>query len=145
MSDAPDPGPDVFVPHYAKPEAPGVHMAFDNTVGIAHTVGPDDTFEDAAQALVALVAQAQAEYPDWPRILYLDVEGHEGPAAGFTPDLYELQQEFLFSAVAPFLSAFETPLTGALVNPEPQRNDVPERLKIGADTRPHTGRVVGDH
>ena len=145
MSDAPDPGPDAFVPTYAKPDAPGVHMGFDNTVAVYHVVGPDDTFEQAATALMALVRQAQNEYPDWPRVLYLDVDGHEGNAAGFTPDLYELQQEFLFSAIAPFVSAFETPLTGGLVNPDKQRNDVPHELRFGSDDRPHAGQVIGDH
>ena len=71
--------------------------------------------------------------------------GHEGDAAGFDPDFYEFQQDFLFSTVAPFVTALETPLTGALVNPDPQRNDVPDRLNIGGDTRPHAGQVIGDH
>ena len=142
MSDQP---PDAFVPDYAKPDAPGVHMGFDNSVAVYHVVRPSDTFEDAAQAVVALLRQAQDQFPDWPRVFYLDVDGHEGDAGGFDPDFYEFQQDFLFSAVAPFTSALETPLTGGLVNPEPQRNDVPHRLRIGGDTRPHTGQVIGDH
>jgi len=73
------------------------------------------------------------------------VAGHEGDAAGFDPDMYEFQQDFWFSAVAPFVQAFETPLTGGLVNPDRQRDDVPDRLNIGEDTRPHTGQVIGDH
>ena len=32
-----------------------------------------------------------------------------------------------------------------LVNPEPQRNDVPHRLNFGGDARPHAGQVIGDH
>ena len=43
-------------------------------------------------------------------------------------DFYELQQEFMFSVLAPFLTGLVTPLTGALVNPERQRNDLPDRL-----------------
>lgn len=143
MSELP---PDVpFVPSYARPDGPGIHLGADNSVAVAHVVRPGDTFEDAATALVALVAEAERLYPGWPRVLYLEVLGHEGDAAGFTPDLYELQQDFLFSAVAPFLTAFETPLTGPLLNPEPQRDDVPDRLRIGGDTRPHAGQVVPDH
>ena len=42
-------------------------------------------------------------------------------------------------------SALETPVTGGLVNPDPQRDDVPHRLHFGDDTRPHAGQVVGDH
>lgn len=144
MPDAPPDGP-AFVPDYDRPDAPGVSVRPDNSVAIRHVVGPRDTFDEAATAVVALVAEAERRFPGWPRVFYLDVDGHDGDAAGFTPDLYELQQDFWFSAVAPFLTAFETPITGGLVNPAPQRDDVPQRLKIGADQRPHAGRVVPDH
>lgn len=142
MSEIP---PDAFLPVYAKPETPGVHVAPDNSVGILHVVGPADTFETAAHAVIGLLAEAERRFPGWPRAFYLDVDGHEGDAAGFSPDLYELQQDFWFSAVAPFVTVFETPLTGPLANPERQRDDVPERLRIGADARPHAGQVVPDH
>lgn len=135
----------LFVPEYAKPDAPGVHLCPDNSVAVYHVVGPGDTFDAAATALVERLAEAQRRFPGWPRVLYLDVLGHEGDAGGFTPDLYELQQDFLFSALAPFVSAMETPLTGALVNPDSQRDDVPERLRIGGDARPHAGQVVPNH
>ena len=135
----------MFVPDYAKPDAPGVHMGFDNTVAVYYVVGAEETFEAAAQGVFGLLREAQARFPDWPRTFYLDVAGHEGPAAGFDPDFYEFQQDFLFSTVAPFVAALETPLTGGLVNPDGQRNDVPDRLNIGADARPHAGQVLPDH
>ena len=144
MSDAPEPPEGAFVPDYAKPDAPGVHMGFDNTVAVYHVVRPEDSFEDAAQETFRLLREAEARFPGWPRVFYLDVAGHEGDAAGFTPDLYEFQQDFWFSAVAPFVQAFETPLTGGLVNPVAQRDDVPDRLRIGGDDRPHTGQVIPD-
>ena len=134
-----------FIPEYAKPDAPGVHMGFDNTVAVYHVVMPDDSFEDAAQAVMGLLSDAQKQFPGWPRVVYLDIAGHEGDAAGFNPDFYEFQQDFWFSAVAPFAAAFETPLTGGMVNPEPQRNDVPDRLRIGDDTRSHAGTVLPPH
>jgi hypothetical protein len=137
--------PPPFVPAYRKPEAPGLHMGFDNTVALYHVVAPEDTFEAAAGAVFGLLREAQARFPGWPRAFYLDVEGHRGSAAGFDPDFYEFQQDFLFGVVAPFVTAFETPLTGPLVNPQPQRDDVPDRLRLGGDTRPHAGRVVPDH
>ena len=136
----PDPAPD-----YAKPDLPGVYAGFDNSVAVYHVVGRRDDFETAARALMARLRDAQDRFPDWPRTLYLDLDGHEGDAAGFTAEMYELQQDFLFSSVAPFVSALETPITGGLVNPEPQRNDVPHRLSFGGDTRPHAGQVIGDH
>ena len=142
MSETP---PDDDAPDYAKPDAPGVHMGFDNTVAVYHVVMPEDSFEHAARAVMGLLREAQDRFPDWPRTVYLDVAGHEGDAAGFDPDFYEFQQDFWFSAVAPFATAFETPITGGLVNPEPQRNDVPHRLRFGGDDRPHAGQVIGDH
>ena len=123
----------MFVPDYHKPDAPGLHMGFDNTVALYHVVEPDETFEQAAGAVFGLLREAQARFPDWPRVFYLDVRGHEGDRHGFTDELFEFQQEFLFAVVAPFVTAFETPLTGGLVNPDPQRNDVPERLRLTAD------------
>ena len=145
MPDAPDAPDSAFVPDYAKPDLPGVYAGFDNTVAVYHVVAPDDTFEAAARGLMARLRDAQDRFPDWPRTLYLDLVGHDGDAAGFTPEMYELQQDFLFSSVAPFVAALETPVTGGLVNPAPQRNDVPHRLNFGGDTRPHAGQVIGDH
>ena len=134
----------VSAPAYAKPDAPGVHMGLNTTVAVYHVVGAADTFEEAAQAVFGMLSEAQTKYPDWPRVVYLDVEGHRGDAAGFDPDFYEFQQDFWFSTVAPFATAFETPLTGPLLNPEPQRNDLPDALRIGGDERPHTGQVIPD-
>ncbi len=134
-----------FVPEHSRPDAPGVHLGADNSVAVYHVVAGRDTFEQAAQAVFGRIAEAQRRFPDWPRVLYIDVVGHTGDAAGFSPDFYEFQQDFLFSTLAPFVTALETPLTGPLLNPEPQRNDVPDRLNIGGDTRPHAGQVIGDH
>lgn len=135
----------MFVPEYQKPDTPGIHMGFDNTVNLYQQIFPEATFESAATEAVDLLRDAEARFPGWPRVYYLDIAGHEGDAAGFSPDFYEFQQEFFFSVIAPFISAAEMPLTGGLVNPETQRNDVPDRLQIGPDVRPHAGRVVPDH
>lgn len=134
-----------FIPDYAKPDAPGIHMGFDNTAALYHIVAPEDTFDDAAQAVMGMLKDAQARFPDWPRVFYLDIAGHDGDANGFDADFYEFQQDFLFSTVAPFVKALETPMTGALINPDPQRNDVPDALKIEADIRPHAGQVLPNH
>jgi hypothetical protein len=42
----------------------------------------------------------------------------------------ELQQEFLIAALGPYFTALDMPLLSVL-NPDPQRNDVPDRLEIG--------------
>lgn len=117
-------------------------MGFDTSVAVYHIVAAEDSFEAAAQAVFAGLIEAQRKYPDWPRVVYLDIEGHAGDAGGFDPDFYEFQQDFWFSTVAPFTTAFETPLTGPLFNPEPQRNDLPDVLRIGDDERPHAGQVI---
>ena len=120
------------VPEYNKPEAPGIWMNFDNTVSIYHVVQPEDDFVQAAQDVFGAVQDAQERFPDWPRVLYLDVLGHTHPRHGFDDDFVEFQQEFLFSAIAPFVTGLETPLTGPLLNPDPQRNDLPDELVIQA-------------
>ena len=120
----------MLVPEYSKPEAPGLAMNFDNTVSLYHVVGPEDSFEQAAQGVVDLLREAQQRFPDWPRTFYVDILGHIDATGRFTEDFVEFQQEFFFHVVAPFVTALELPLTGPLVNPDPQRNDVPDRLRI---------------
>ncbi len=134
----------MFVPEYSKPDAPGIHMGFGNTVSIYYIVDEQDTFEAVAASVFGLLKDAQTKFPDWPRVFFLDIAGHDGEAKGFSPEFYEFQQEFLFSVVAPFVSAFETPLTGGLVNPEGQRNDLPDQLNIKDDARPNRGTVIPD-
>lgn len=135
---------DLPPPAYDPPDAPGVVVRPDNSVAVRHDVGPADSFEAAARGLMARLREAQDRFPDWPRALYVEIDGHEGDAGGFSPDFYEFQQDFLFSSVAPFVTALETPLTGPLLNPAPQRNDVPHRLHVGEDARPHAGQVLPD-
>lgn len=118
------------VPVYKKPDTPGIWMNFDNTVSIYHVVAEDDSFEDAAAEAFGLLKKAQGDFPDWPRVLYIDIEGHEGEQGGFNADFYEFQQEFFFSTLAPFLTGFDLPLTGALISPDVQRNDVPDELVV---------------
>ncbi|MDX1531945.1 MAG: hypothetical protein R3362_10515 [Rhodothermales bacterium] len=120
----------MFVPEYNKPEQPGIALNFDNTVSVYHVVAEGDAFEQAARDIVDLVREAEARFPGWPRVLYLDIVGHIDEQGRFTEDFVELQQEFLFACVAPFVTALETPLTGGLVNPDPQRDDLPDALQI---------------
>jgi hypothetical protein len=130
------PKPPPFIPEYNKPDAPGIWMNFDNTVAIYHVIQPTDDFQQAAQDVFGAVADAQARFPEWPRVLYLDILGHTDPRHGFEDDFVEFQQEFIFSTIAPFLTGFETPLTGPLINPDAQRNDLPDELVI---RRPEEG------
>jgi len=123
-SDRPD-----FVPEYNKPDAPGLHMNFDNTVSLYHVVQAEDDFEAAAQDLFALLQEAQAEFPDWPRVLYLDIEGHVRDDGRLEEDMIELQQEFLLAAMGKFFTALALPLV-SVVNPDDQVNDLPDELVL---------------
>jgi hypothetical protein len=120
-----------FVPEYNKPDAPGIHMNFDNTVALYHVVGADDDFEAAAQDLFALVKEAQGRFPDWPRVLYLDIDGHLDAEGRFDDAMIELQQEFLVAAMGRFVTALALPIAN-LVNPHPQANDLPDELVLQA-------------
>ena len=119
-----------IIPEYNKPDAPGIWMNFDNTVSVYYVVKSDTSFEQAAGETFGLVKRAQEEFPGWPRVLFVDIDGHDGEQAGFDADFYEFQQEFFFSTLAPFLTGFELPLTGPLLNPSRQRDDLPDELLI---------------
>jgi hypothetical protein len=127
MSASPD-RPD-FVPEYNKPDAPGLHMQFDNTVSLYHIVEEGDDFETAAQDIFSLLKKAQAEFPDWPRVFYLDIEGHVRDDGRLEEDMVELQQEFLIAAMGKFFTALALPLV-SVVNPDDQVNDLPDELVL---------------
>jgi len=121
----------MSAPNYNKPDAPGIAMNFDNTVSVYHVVQPKETFEQAANGVMELLKEAEQRYPGWPRIFYLDILGHADEQGRLDEDFVEFQQEFLFSVIGPFVTAMVTPLVGGVLNPEPQRNDLPDRLRIG--------------
>lgn len=116
-------------PEYEKPESPGIHPGFEDTVHILLVVSPDDDFATAANQAFALTKEAQEKYPGQPRVLYVDIHGHRGTSSGFEPDFFEFQQEFLQGFLGPFLSALSTPLQ-SLYNPNEQRNDLPDLIDI---------------
>ena len=101
----------------------------DRGVALYHVVLPHEGFEDAARALFRLVRRAQDVNPGARRMLFLDIEGHRQPDGSFDADMRELQQEFLFDVLAPFLTEAHCPLV-TLRNPHPQDDDLPEDLMI---------------
>ena len=121
--------PPDFVPEYDKPDAPGIHMNFDNTVSLYHIVEEGDEFETAANDIFDLLKESQSEFPDWPRVLYLDIEGHVRDDGRLEEDMIELQQEFLIAAMGKFFTALAMPLV-SVVNPEDQVNDLPDELML---------------
>ncbi len=138
MADTPPDGPPL-VPEFNKPDAPGLHMNFDNTVALYHVVAPEDDFDAAAQDVFTLLKEAQERFPDWPRVLYLDIHGHLDEMGRFEPDMVELQQEFLIAGMGAFFTALAMPLV-SVVNPERQTSDLPDRLVL---KRPEEGYTPG--
>ena len=118
-----------FVPEYNKPDTPGLYMNFDNTVSLYYIVEKGDGFETAAQDVFSLLKEAQSEFPDWPRVLYLDIEGHMRDDGRLEEDMVELQQEFLVAAMGKFFTALALPLV-SVVNPDDQVNDLPDELVL---------------
>lgn len=134
-SDNSSQGPPEFVPEYNKPDAPGIHMNFDNTVSIYHVVAAEDDFETAAHDIFALLKETQERFPDWPRVLYLDIQGHLDDQGRFENEMVELQQEFLIAAMGKFFKALALPII-QVVNPEKQSNDIPDELVLQAPNTP---------
>ena len=104
-------------------------MGFDNTIAIYQVVEASDDFRSAAVHAFGLIKEAQERYPDWPRVYYLDVNGHTGDRVGFDADFFEFQQEFMLAAMGHFLTAVDMPLV-SVWNPEPQRNDLPDAIAV---------------
>lgn len=100
-------------------------------VAIYHRVFAKENFEISASILVKLVANAQADYPNRRRFLYLDIDGHRNKKkrTGFDHDMYELQTHFLGGFMMPYLSELHMPL-GSFRNTKWQRNDVPNALRV---------------
>jgi hypothetical protein len=107
----------------------------DRGVALYHVVLPHEGFEESARALFRLVRRAQDVKPGARRMLFLDIEGHRQPDARFDADMRELQQEFLFDVLAPFLTEAHCPLV-TLRNPHPQDDALPDDLVIEPGPRP---------
>jgi hypothetical protein len=113
-----------------KPEEPGITLSQDGHAAILLCIGPDQSFDDVATELFELLLRAQSQFPDVPRHLYVEIDGHRGDRTGFDADFFEFQQEFLLGSMGQFFTMIDTPLTGSLGNPEAQNNDVADRLQI---------------
>jgi hypothetical protein len=101
----------------------------DETVALYHVVYLREGFEEAARALFTLVREAQANFPNQRRSLYLDIEGHRNEQGGFDADMSELQKQFLIGFLSQFLAEIHCPLID-VTSAKPQINDIPERLHI---------------
>ena len=136
---------DDDAPDYAKPDSPGVHMGFDNTVAVYHVVVPDDSFETAATDIMALLrSRLRTAFPTGPGRSTSTSSGTRATRSASTPDFYEYQQDFWFSGRWPrSQTAFETPITGGFGQPRPAAQRRPRTSCGSATTRaPHSGQVL---
>jgi hypothetical protein len=100
------------------------------TVALYHIVYRDEGFEEAATALFEILREAERIYPGQCRILYLDIEGHRNEQGGYDHDMFELQRNFVLGVLMPFLAEVHMPIPGQVINRNPQRNDIPDKLII---------------
>ena len=101
----------------------------DRDVALYHVVYAHETFSESAQALFALVRNAEEKRPGKSRRLFLDIEGHRTERGTFDDDMLELQKGFLETFLSRYLSEIHAPLC-RVKNPNPQDNNVPAELKI---------------
>ena len=100
-------------------------------VALYHNVYSHEGFEEAAQAIFAMVRDAQSRCPNERRALFLDIEGHRNEKGGFDSEMLELQEHFLVGFLGQFLSEIHCPLVD-MTRDGGQSNDIPDRLDIRA-------------
>ena len=98
-------------------------------IAIYHVVYEHEDFEITANILYKLLQNAQKQFSNYKRYLYLDIDGHRNMKNGFEHDMYELQVKFIMQVLAPFLTEIHMPL-GVFKNNKLQGNDVFESLCI---------------
>jgi hypothetical protein len=101
----------------------------DKTIAIYHRVFPHENFEDTARVLLQLLNKAQSDFPDAPRHLYLEIDGHRNSKGEFDDDMLELQTKFTVEVLIQFLRGANTPLA-KVKNQKPQNNNVPSVLNL---------------
>ncbi|WP_206323225.1 HNH endonuclease [Streptomyces sp. HNM0574] len=105
-------------------------------VALYHDMRVEEDFAKCATRLFSILKHAAATNPGGPRHLFLDIQGHRNAAGGFDADALEIIQEFLLDFLGPYLTEISTPLY-RVRNPKPQREDVPDVLKIRDPDREH--------
>lgn len=98
-------------------------------IAIYHVVYENENFEDAASTLFGLISNAQQKFPDYERILYLDIDGHRDKKGVFDEDMFELQCQYILGFLFKYLSKAYLPIV-EVENKEGQRNDIPEKFFI---------------
>ena len=98
---------------------------------IYYSMEENHDFETAANILLNLIRDSQKDYPNKPRAVYLDIEGHRNEQGGFDTDTYELQTKFAMEFLLLYVSELHMPLI-SLSNTEEQINIIPDVLEISS-------------
>jgi len=65
----------------------------EKSIALYHRVMKRENFETAAKNLFDLLVSTQKKFPNKPRALYVDINGHRNTAGSFDNDMFELQKE----------------------------------------------------
>jgi len=115
-------------------EPANFNMLKNKGIAIYHVVYEHEDFETSANILVKLLQNAQKQFPNHKRHLYLDIEGHRNKSGGFDHDILELQKEFALGFLLQFFTQIHLPLI-SVKNSKLQRNDVPAEFEIFDDEK----------
>jgi len=92
-------------------------------IAIYHLVYEDETFENAANAIIELLSKSQNESPNSPRMLFLDIDGHRNSKCGYDHDMFELMKDFLLGNLIRYFTEMTLPII-KVRNPNEQSNDI---------------------
>ncbi len=79
-------------------------------VAIYHNIYANEDFEKAAEDIYQLTRDVQKRYPNKPRVLYLDIQGHRLPDGAFDHDMWELQFYFILQNLLFYYTEVHLPL-----------------------------------
>ena len=98
-------------------------------IALYHRIMRRENFEKVAKDLFALLKSAQVKFPNKDRVLYIDIDGHKNSKGGYDQDMFELQKDFGIGFLGKYFAEVYLPL-GDFENPNPQCNDIPDKLEI---------------
>ena len=95
-------------------------------MAIYHLVLANENYEQSAATIFKLVSEAQMLRPNYPRCIYLDIEGHQNADRGFDDDMFGCSKDLLG-----FMMQYVNEICRAACprqEPALADNDLPERL-----------------
>ncbi len=101
----------------------------DQAIALYYLVKEEVGFEEATQEIMQLLFESNKQSQFQDRILYIDIEGHINCEGKYDHDMQELQRDFITNFLLDFFTEIHTPLT-FYKNSKPQRNDIPDELRI---------------